>query len=132
MSEIQKISADSNEYMGEIVATEVSVALSYAVFNRADWAIMLSCFACLWSEVVTKILDEGVCRLYDLLKLLRSGGLSSFVAEYTQTHGFAPHPVVLINDYLSSHPLPSKKRRADSKVATKGRLSKKSRRITSN
>ena len=71
----------------------------HAVYGRTDFAIMLSIFACLWSEVVTKRVDTGEMSLADLLHLLRSGKLSSIVAEYKQAHGYAPHPLTLMEIY---------------------------------
>ena len=126
MGEIQRISADSGDLLGEVETHIVSVALSHAVFARADWAIMLSCFACLWSEVVTKLVDKKVWKLTDLLSLLRSGRLSSIVAEYKQAHGCAPHPFALMEIYeknhpsvLEFHPTPRmKKRGVDSQAPT--------------
>ena len=103
MTEIQLGGADSNnKYLSEIRNTVVSVALSQAVFGRADWAIMLSCFACLWAEVVEKFVDTGAWKLEDLLEVLRSGKLPSHVRMYTQAHGCAPHPWVFFDIYHRS------------------------------
>ena len=102
--EIQHLSADSGKYLAEIENTAVSVALSHAVFGRADWAILLSCFACLWSEVVEKFVDTGAWTLSDLLEVLRSGKLTSHVASYKSAHGYAPHPYVLFEIYVLSDP----------------------------
>ena len=99
MGEIREISADSGDLLNEIDNSAISVSLSHAVFGRTDWAIMLSCFACLWSEVVRKRVDTGEMSLADLLYLLRSGKLSSIVAEYKQAHGYAPHPLTLMEIY---------------------------------
>ena len=133
MSEIQKISADSSDLLSEVDMHAVSVALSHAVFGRTDWAIMLSCFACLWSEVVTKRVYTKQWSLRDLLELLRSGRLSSIVAEYNRTQGYAPHPFKFMEIYekshpgvLDSHPTPRTKvkREADGQAPTGTQLSK--------
>ena len=135
MCEIQKISADSGELLDEIDTDVVSVALSHAIFGRTDWPIMLSCFACLWSEVVTRLVESKVWKLADLLSLLRSGKLSSIVADYRQAHGFAPHPFVLMEIYMQSqteelHPTPRMKKRGVSSTApTKEQLTKKSKKM---
>ena len=129
MGEIRKISADSGDLLDEVDTHAVSVALSHAVFGRTDWAIMLSCFACLWSEVVAKRVITKEWSLEELLELLRSGRLSSIVAEYKQAHGYAPHPFTLLEIYeknhrgvLDSHPTPRMKlkREADSRQAPTG------------
>ena len=103
MGEIQRISADCGDLLGEVETHVVSVALSYAVFGRTDWAIMLSCFACLWCEVVSKRVDTDQWDMHKLLELLRSGTLSSLVAEYKQEHGYAPHPFMLMEIYAKKH-----------------------------
>ena len=103
MGEIQRISADSGDHLAEVETHVVSVALSYAVFGRTDWAIMLSCFACLWCEVVSKRVDTDQWNMHKLLELLRSGTLSSLVAEYKQEHGYAPHPFILMEIYDKKH-----------------------------
>ena len=121
MLEIQQLSADSGKYLAEIETTVVSVAFSHAVFGRADWAIMLSCFACLWGEVVEKFVDTGAWKLNDLLEVLRSDKLTSFVAVYTQAQGFAPHPCVLFEIYNRSG---EHCKRPPSKRAATGRLVK--------
>ena len=121
MTEIQQLSADSNKYLAEIENTVVSVALSQAVFGRADWAIMLSCFACLWAEVVEKFVDTGAWKLEDLLEVLRSGQLTSPVAVYTQAHGFAPHPWVFFDIY---HRSGEHCKRPPAKRAATGRFAK--------
>ena len=105
IGEIQRISADSGALLDEIETQVNCVALSHAVFGRTDWAIMLSCFACLWSEVVSKRVDKGEWSIDKLLELLRSGRLSSIVAEYKQAHGYAPHPFVIMEIYYDKkHP----------------------------
>ena len=122
MTEIQPLYADcSNKYLAEIEDTVVSVALSQAVFGRADWAIMLSCFACLWAEVVEKFVDTGAWKLEDLLEVLRSGKLASPVAAYTQAHGCAPHPWVLFDIY---HRSGEHCKRPPAKRAATGRFAK--------
>ena len=68
--EIRRTSADSGEHLRAIDDDTVSVAFSYAVFGRADWAIMLSCFTCLWSEVEKKFVNGGVLAMSDLLEVL--------------------------------------------------------------
>jgi len=86
-----------------------------------------------WSEVVTKRVDTEQWSLEELLELLRSGRLSSIVAEYKQAHGFAPHPFTLMKIYeknhkgvLDFHPTPrmNLKREADSQAPTGTQLSK--------
>ena len=104
--EIQNLSADSGKYLAEIEKTAVSVDLSHAVFGRADWAILLSCFACLWSGVVEEFVDTGAWTLSDLLEVLRSGKLTSHVASYKSAHGYAPHPYVLFENYTLREPDP--------------------------
>ena len=103
MGEIQRISADSGDHLSEVETHVVSVALSHVAFGRTDWAIMLSCFACLWSEVVSKRVDTDQWNMHKLLELLRSGTLSSLVAEYKQEHGYAPHPFILMKIYAKKH-----------------------------
>ena len=103
MSELQKISTVSSDLLEEDMH-EVSVALSHAVFGRTDWAIMLSYFACLWSEVVTKRVITKQWSLEDILELLRSGELSSIVADYKRAQGFAPHPFKLMEFYDMLNP----------------------------
>ena len=121
MGELQKISADSGDLLGEVDTKVDAVALSHAVLDRTDWAIMLPCFAGMWSEVVTKRVDTKDWSLTGLLDLLRSGRLCSIVAEYKRAFGHAPHPSAFmdIHDHnkLNSNPI-EKKRRADSLSAT--------------
>ena len=112
MREIQTISADSGDHLQEVENNVVSVALSYAVFGRVDWAIMLSCFVCLWMEVLDRFVDGGAWKLNDLLDVLRSGTLASIVAAYTTEHGFAPHPYVLFEIFLRPDKGPPSKKRA--------------------
>ena len=104
MGEIQRISADSGDLLGEVETHVVSVALSHAVFGRTDWPIMLSCFTWCWSEVKSKSVDKEQWSKDKLLELLRSGRLSSIVAEYKQAHGYAPHPFVMMEIYDKKHP----------------------------
>jgi hypothetical protein len=113
MQDIQSISADAGEYLQEIPAQVVSVSFSYAVLCRADWAVMLSCFACLWSEVMAKLVDTGVLGMSALIKLVISDELAANAVEYRQTHGISATPYVLIEDYLQEDRGidPKKKRR---------------------
>ena len=121
MGELQKISAGSADLLGEVDTNVDVVALSHAVPGRTDWAIMLPCLAIMWSEVVTKRVDTKDWSLTGLLDLLRSGRLSSIVAEYKRAFGYAPHPSTLMDIYdhkkFKSNPI-EKKRRADSLSAT--------------
>ena len=70
-----------------------------------------------------------------LLEVLRSGNVSSFVAEYKQAHGYAPHPYIRMEIYDKRHrgeldvrPTPRMKsdlkRGADSQAPTGMQLSK--------
>merc|ERR1712078_227151 len=55
--EIRTASVDSGEHL-ELFQPDVSAAAaSLCIFNRTDWAVMLSCFACLWQEVVDKFIS---------------------------------------------------------------------------
>ena len=89
-----------------------SVSFSHAVFGRADWAVMLSCFACLWSEVIAKFVDTGVLTMSGLLDLLASDELPAIALRYRQTHGIAPLPIVLLEGYVSSRKTCKRRRRA--------------------
>ena len=82
--------------------------------------------------MVTKRVTTGEWSFGELRDLLRSGRLSSIVAEYQQAHGLAPHPFVLIENYIDSLesdllPTPrSKKRGVSSTAPTREQLTKKS------
>ena len=71
MSDIRGMSADSRDHMADFDPDVSAVSLSHAFFGRADWALMFSCYACLWSEVF----DKGLMESNALINLLKSDKL---------------------------------------------------------
>ena len=72
------------------------------MFDRADWAVMLSCFACLWQEVVEKFINTSMVDLESLTDYLGSPAAAESVAAYTEKYGYPPHPHTVVSQYASS------------------------------
>ena len=70
------------------------------MFDRTDWAVMLSCFACLWQEVVDKFIDTSVVDLESLTEYLGSPEAAESVAAYTEKYGYPPHPCTVVSQYI--------------------------------
>ena len=98
--EIRSVTADSGEHLCIFEPDAVAAAASAAVFGRTDWAVMLSCFACLWHEVKVKYVDAGKMELDVLLAKIRSTDTVDFVVDWKKKHGFSPHPHTLVCELM--------------------------------
>ena len=76
----------------------IAAAASLLMFDRTDWAVMLSCFACLWQEVVDKFIDTIMVDLESLTAYLGSPAAAESVAAYTTKWGYPPHPHTLVRE----------------------------------
>ena len=99
LGDLRLMSADQNDHLAAFDPMTSAGALSHFFFGRADWPLLLSCFACLWHETIDSC--DGVC------ELAGSEVLHSFAFSWRLRNGIAPHPSVLLADYRAS-----KKKRA--------------------
>ena len=97
---IRSVVADSGEHLTIFNSDVVACAASRCIFQRDDWAMMLSCFACLWNKVKEKVVDEGVMSLTDLLDTLRGWEFREFVREWILEHNVVPAPFTVTSAYL--------------------------------
>ena len=95
--EIRSVTADSGEHLSLFEPDVVAAAASASVFGRTDWAVMLSCMACLWHEVKEKFVDTGKITLDVLLQKLRSSDTADFLINWKKKHGFSPHPHTFVS-----------------------------------
>ena len=100
IEEIRSVVADSGEHLTIFRSDVVASAASHCIFQRDDWGMMFSCFACLWNEVKVKVVDEGVMNLNDLLDELRDEGFRQYVSQWTIEHGIVPAPFTATQGYL--------------------------------
>ena len=98
--EIRGLTAYSGERLSLFDADVTAAAASACMFGRTDWAVMLSCCACLWHEVKLKLIDQGKITLDGLLEKLRGNDAAELVAKYKDKHGFSPHPFVLASQFV--------------------------------
>ena len=98
--EIRSVTADSGEHLSIFEPDVVAAAASATVFGRTDWAVMLSCFACLWHEVKEKFVDAGKIELDVLLEKLRSSDTADFLVDWKNKHGFSPHPHTFVSELM--------------------------------
>ena len=108
VGDLKYMSADQNDHLSEFESSSSAGAMSYFIFGRVDWPLLLSCFACLWHESYESDGDQS--------ELAGSETLSEFATSWWQRNGIAPHPSVLLADYRDSlspkAPRKSKKRAA--------------------
>ena len=93
---LKSISAGQDEHLAAFDSDLSAGALSDFFFGRADWPLLLSCFACLWHETAA---EES-----DVADLVQSENLPSFAFAWRLRNGINPHPSVLLADYRASHP----------------------------
>ena len=79
---------------------DIAAAASLCMFNRSDLAVMLSCFACLWQEVVEKFINTSMIDLDSLTEYLGSPEAAESVAAYTEKYGYPPHPCTVVSQYI--------------------------------
>ena len=95
--DIHTVSADSGKHL-ELLQPDVSAAAaSKCMFDRTDWAVMLSCFACLWQEVVEKFINTSMVDLNRLTEYLGSPAAAESVAAYIRKWGYPPHPYTVVS-----------------------------------
>ena len=94
LNDLTYMSADANEHLLVFDCDVNASALSYFFFGRTDWALFLSCFACLWGEV-----HESDTDVDDVVK---SEALLEYAAAWRKKNGIAPHPSVLLHDFRES------------------------------
>ena len=89
----------------------IAAAASWSMFDRADWAVMLSCFACLWHEVVDKFVKTDRMDIEMLIGYLKTPAAAKAVAAYTSEWGYPPHPHTLVQNYIEGDSTSPKKRK---------------------
>ena len=89
---IRGVTADSGKHLQIFEPDVIADQASECMFGRTDWAVMLSCFACLWHEVKEKFVDTGKIGLDVLLEKLRSKDAADVVADWKKKYGLSPHP----------------------------------------
>jgi hypothetical protein len=106
LRELMEVSADEGGYLQHFPNDATAAALSHFFFVRHDWGLLLSCFSCLWGEVVDK---EAALRPVDeMCDIVGSADFANFVDERRQELGISVAPYVAMRDYcLSRFPCPA-------------------------
>ena len=113
VGDLKYMSADSNDHLSEFDSSLSAGEVSYFIFGRVDWPLLLSCFACLWYESYESDGDQSV--------LAGSHSLYLFATAWWHRNGIAPHPTVLLADYresLSPKATRKSKKRAAAEMST--------------
>ena len=93
VGDLKFMSADQNDHLDAFESHTSAGDLSYFFFGRADWPLLLSCFACLWRESRS----EG-----NEVELAGSEALHAFAKSWRKENGIAPHPTNLLASYRGS------------------------------
>ena len=92
-TQLQELCPDQAGYVETLPETWTAQDISRFVFDRDDWAMFVSCFACLWHDVPR----ESAEREQSILEDIRSGNVEAKARAFQRAAGHAFTPADIIN-----------------------------------
>ena len=103
VKELVEISVDEGEYLLSVDEGVLVEELSYLCFQRKDWGLFVSCFTCLWHDVIKSLGRKALAINFARAKgIVASDGFAQFIKERNRHTGSTSVPFNLVTAYCKS------------------------------
>jgi hypothetical protein len=97
--QLRSMVADENEYLTTFPLQATAADISLEVFHRADWGMLVSCYACLWHEVVMKPIRP----IHEIMTAVASDQFARFLTTFVQSSRGVPTPFVAVREFFAQN-----------------------------
>ena len=112
MKDLCTLSVDEGKHLSTVDKGMHVEELSYLCFGRTDWGLLVSCFACLWHELI-KLVTKTPKKWGDIGEyraLVASEPFAAYVrTQNTKNDGLTSVPVNLVSGYVRDVGNPNKR-----------------------